>query len=119
MAWERALAARRRGDHRGAAAALGEIVWRHSSSPLAPLAAFELGRLRMDVLKDRRGAIKGLEVALARGRKLPYHEHALARLVRLHQQLGDAAKCTARRAAYLRRYPKGAHAASLSRLSCR
>ncbi len=66
----------------------------HPRDPRAGLAAFELGRLRMDRLNDMPGAVQALEqaVALAPGAEL--REDALARLVAASAGAHDRARCT-------------------------
>jgi transmembrane sensor len=75
----------------------------------AGLAAFELGRLRMDRLRDPSGAVQALEraVALVPGAEL--REDALARLVAAEAAAGDPAGCARARQRYLGAYPGGVH----------
>ncbi|MDQ3032422.1 MAG: hypothetical protein M3Y87_08410, partial [Myxococcota bacterium] len=108
--FEGALAARRRGALRESEAQLERLVLEHPRDPRAPLAAFELGRLRMDALDDRAGAVRALERSLALGRRSPFREDALARLVSLHRALGQQAACERRAREYLAHHPRGAHA---------
>ena len=71
----------RDGHIREAADAYQALLSSHPRDPRAGLAAFELGRLRMDRLGDMPGAVQALEraVALAPGAEL--REDAMARLV--------------------------------------
>ena len=81
----------------------------HPRDPRAGLAAFELGRLRMDRLNDMPGAVQALEqaVALAPGAEL--REDALARLAGASAGAGDRAGCARARERYLTEYPGGVH----------
>ena len=90
----------------------------HPRDPRAGLAAFELGRLRMDRLGDMPGAVQALEqaVALAPGAEL--REDALARLVAASAAAHDHAVCTRARARYLTEYPSGVHHRTVSAAAC-
>ena len=107
--FEAAQAARREGNPQRAAALFGEIVAQHSSDPRAGLAAFELGRIRADVLHDVPGAIAMLERAQSLSPYAAYREDAQARLVSLYERSGNGARCRAERAEYLRDHPAGVH----------
>lgn len=108
--FEQANVARRAGRVTEAAKLYAELVSRHSRDHRAALAAFELGRLRMDSLGDARGAIDALERALKLDARRAFAEDALARLVLAHEALAEKALCTKARARYLARYPEGVHA---------
>lgn len=108
--FDRANLARRAGRLREAAELYGKLVARHPSDRRAPLAAFELGRLRMDSLHDLRGAIHALERALELAPSGTFAEDALARLVLAQEALHDTASCGRARTRYLARYPTGVHA---------
>jgi len=86
--------------------------------PRAGLAAFELGRLRMDRLNDMPGAVQALEraVALAPGAEL--REDALARLVSAAAAAHDHPRCSRARTSYLTEYPSGVHHRTVSAASC-
>jgi transmembrane sensor len=77
--------------------------------PRAALAAFELGRLRLDVLGDPRGAEEALRDALALGPSSPFREDAEARHVEALGRMGDSSGCELARSAYLARWPKGTY----------
>jgi transmembrane sensor len=77
--------------------------------PRAALAAFELGRLRLDTLGDPRGAEEALRDAIALGPGSPFREDAEARRVDALGRMGDAGGCAAARAAYLARWPNGTY----------
>lgn len=102
--------ARRAGLVTESAKLYAELVTRHPRDHKAALAAFELGRLRMDSLSDMPGAVDALERALKLDARRAFAEDALARLVLAHEALGDRAACTRARARYLARYPEGVHA---------
>jgi transmembrane sensor len=102
--------ARRAGLVTESAKLYAELVARHPRDHKAALAAFELGRLRMDSLSDVPGAVDALERALKLDARRAFAEDALARLVLAHEALGDRAACTRARARYLTRYPEGVHA---------
>ncbi|HVU03585.1 MAG TPA: FecR domain-containing protein [Polyangiaceae bacterium] len=109
--FERGNAARQSGDARGAATAYEALLRHHPTDARAGLAAFELGRLRMDQLGDLKGATVALEraAAMAPG----FREDALARLVSAYGTLGDQARCEGARSAYLGSHPNGVHAAAV------
>jgi TolA-binding protein len=108
--FEQANVARRAGRVTESAKLFAELVSRHARDHRAALAAFELGRLRMDSLGDASGAVDALERALKLDSRRAFAEDALARLVLAHEALGDRASCTRARARYLARYPEGVHA---------
>lgn len=114
--FERAHQARRGGEYRKAAEAFQSLLRDAPHDSRASLAAFELGRLRMDRLEDFPGAIEALELALRRGG--PFSEDALARLVRLYDRQGPAERCRVLKARYLQRYTEGVHLASVQ-AACR
>lgn len=75
----------------------------------AALAAFELGRLRLDSLGDPRGAEEAFREAMALGPRSPFREDAEARRVEALSRMGDGAGCAAARDAYLARWPNGTY----------
>jgi TolA-binding protein len=99
----------RDGNTRAAADAYQALLHEHPRDARAGLAAFELGRLRMDRLGDLRGAVEAFEraVALAPGAEL--REDALARLAGASAGAGDRAGCARARDRYLAEYPGGVH----------
>ena len=111
--FEAAVALRREGSAPDAARAFAAFLTEHSSDARAPLAAFELGRLRMDALGDRSGAVTALERAVRTTASAPFRQDALARLVRLYDDLGRTAQCARAREQYLDAYPTGPHAADV------
>lgn len=84
----------------------------------AGLVAFELGRLRMDVLMDTPRAIVALSDALRRGLGPEFREDAQARLVRLYARSGNTSACIRERKRYLEAFPEGRHVSAIGTL-CR
>lgn len=112
--FEKAGAQRRAGDAAGAARAYEELLREHPRDARAGLAAFELGRLRMDRLGDSAGAIGALERAISLGVSTSFREDALARLVVAYSSQGNSAACARARDGYLRSYPHGVHATAVA-----
>lgn len=75
----------------------------------AGLAAFELGRLRMDRLGDLRGAARALERAVALAPGSEFREDAMARLVAANAGAQDLTACVRARDQYLVEFPRGVH----------
>lgn len=107
-AFEQAMRARRAGRTAEAASLLSDFVHRFPSDGRAGVAAFELGRLRMDQLGDLEGAARVLDVAVRRGAG-GLQDDALARLVRARAALGQTSDCRKARAEYLENFPTGVH----------
>jgi hypothetical protein len=105
----RAEALRAADDPRGAARALAALRARYPTDPRAGLAAFELGRLRLDRLGDPRGAARAFEDAVSIAPAAPFREDAQARLVEAYAAGGERERCLDAQAAYLSRYPRGLH----------
>lgn len=86
-----------------------DLLTRYPADARAGLAAFELGRLRMDRLHDPRAAADAFEraVALAPGAEL--REDAMARLVAARGAAGDLTSCKQVQARYLAAYADGMH----------
>jgi hypothetical protein len=106
---ERANRLRREGKVRQAADAYEELLAKHSGDGRAGLAAFELGRLKMDRLGDLPGAIRALERAVALAPGSGFREDALARLVTSNTRAGNIAGCKQARSRYLQSFPQGVH----------
>jgi transmembrane sensor len=104
----------RAGKMEDAARTYQALLSSHPRDPRAGLAAFELGRLRMDRLNDMPGAVQALEqaVALAPGAEL--REDALARLVAAAAAAHDHPRCARARTRYLTEYPAGVHHRTVS-----
>jgi transmembrane sensor len=96
---------------RDAERALDTLRKRHRGDPRAALAAFELGRLRLDTLGNPAGAAEALTDAITLAPGASFREDAEARRVQALDASHARAACAAARDAYLARYPKGAHAA--------
>jgi TolA-binding protein len=116
--FEQARGQWRSGKMAEAAQTYQTLLAAHPRDPRAGLAAFELGRLRMDRLNDMPGAVQALEraVALAPGAEL--REDALARLVAAAAAAGDRGRCARARTRYLADYPSGVHHRTVSAASC-
>jgi TolA-binding protein len=111
--FESANASRQAGDARGAATFYESLLRHHPADARAGLAAFELGRLKMDQLGDTRGAVDALKRAVTAAPSSGFREDALARLVRAYGTLGNVESCERMRSAYLGSYPGGVHAAAV------
>lgn len=111
--FEMAEKARWAGDPRLEADAFDALRHRFRDDPRAGLAAFQVGRLRLDSLGDPAGALEALNDAIALSPGAPFREDAEAKLVRALDAMGDGARCRRAREAYLARYPEGAHAAAM------
>jgi transmembrane sensor len=116
--FEQARSRWRAGRNAEAARTYQVLLESYPRDPRAGLAAFELGRLRMDKLADMRGAVQALRqaVALAPGAEL--REDALARLVAASAAARDRAECTRARARYLGDYPTGVHHRTVDATAC-
>jgi Tfp pilus assembly protein PilF len=111
---ERAREARRQRRPRDAERSYEQVLADFPQSRFASLAAFELGRLRMDALDDLAGAVRALERSL-RSPGQDHREDALGRLVQLTRELGRKSECEVWRARYLKQFPEGAHLTSMER----
>jgi transmembrane sensor len=116
--FEQARSQWRAGHIAEAARTYQALLAAHPRDPRAGLAAFELGRLRMDRLDDMPGAVQALEqaVALAPGAEL--REDALARLVAAAAAAHDHLRCARARTRYLTEYPAGVHHRTVSAAAC-
>lgn len=104
-----AEAHRLKGNVREAAAALDRLRRGYPSDPRAGLAAFELGRLRMDQLGDATGALNALADATRLEPSARFRQDAEARMVQLYHRLGQTERCRMLRTEYLKRYPNSPH----------
>lgn len=102
-----------------AAALLDELVATYSQHPAAPLAAFELGRLELDVLGRPARAARALERALALELPAALAEDARARRVEAYAGAGDRDRARAAAAEYRARHPAGRRLADVERWSPR
>lgn len=111
---KRANLARRSGQTHEAADAYTELLRRFPSDSRAGLAAFELGRLRMDALAQPKAAVEAFGLALSSAPRASYREDALARIVIANDQLGAREACRGARERYLKDFPNGVHALALA-----
>ena len=110
---ELADAARFSGHPNKAAQALDRLRRNFRGNSRAGLAALELGRLRMDSLGNTSGALEAFNDAIALAPSGHVREDAEARRVQALERMGNRAACQRARDAYLVRYPKGVHSASI------
>ncbi len=101
--------ARRSGDLAAAARAYELLLSKYPNDGRVGLAAFELGRLRLERLGNPAGAVAALERALAKAPSPGLREDAMARLVQAYAAVGDGARCRRTRDRYLSEYPGGVH----------
>jgi len=106
--FERANWARRMGQAREAAEAYQALLDRFAGDQRAGLAAYELGRVRMDSLKDLAGAAQAFERSVGFSPSAPFREDALARLTQIYAETGQHADCARAQKRYLSSYPSGA-----------
>jgi transmembrane sensor len=97
------------GQLREAATALDTLRRRYPGDPRAALAAFELGRIRMDSFGDFSGAMLAFNSALKLNPSASFREDAEARLIKLYERTGQREACKKAQQAYLARYPRGNH----------
>lgn len=110
---ELADAARFSGHPNQAALALDRLRRDFRGNSRAGLAALELGRLRMDSLGNTAGALEAFNDAIALAPSGHVREDAEARRVQTLERMGNHTACQRARDAYLVRYPKGVHSASI------
>jgi ferric-dicitrate binding protein FerR (iron transport regulator) len=115
---EKGRVARRQGNPKAAAAAYQKLLSQYPQDSRAGLAAFELGRLRMDRLGDLRGAVTALNQAVHLAPSTNVREDAMARLVDAYHRMGLDESCDSARQTYLAAFPAGVHAATV-RVRCR
>lgn len=111
--FETASAARRAGNALAAANAYAALLKQFPGDERAGVAALELGRLRMDSLRDYPAAAAAFRRAFAAAPSDGIREDALARLVEVLDRMHDQAGCLAEQKRYQARYPSGIHAASV------
>ncbi|AKF11460.1 hypothetical protein DB32_008609 [Sandaracinus amylolyticus] len=107
-------AARRRGDHAGAARLLEQVVREHADDQRAALAAYSLARLRLDRTGEPRAAARDFARALELGLPDQLAEGARAGRAIALARTGDARAAEAL-AAYLEAYPDGRYRAEVLR----
>lgn len=113
--FEQAREARQAGSVAEAARLYDTLLRTHDDDARAGIAAFELGRLRMDSLGDPRGAVRALDRALA-GEGGSYREDAMARRASLLGRLNRLTECRSARDAYLAQFPSGVHVRAVGEL---
>lgn len=86
---------------------LERVVQNHGSSPVAPLAAFTLGRVYLDRLGQPDRAAQAFELSRALAPNGSLAQDALAREVEALSKGGNAHKAYLRAQKYLERYPNG------------
>jgi TolA-binding protein len=111
--FETASAARRAGNALAAANAYAALLKQFPNDERTGVAALELGRLRMDSLRDYPAAAAAFRRAFAAAPSEGIREDALARLVEVLDRMRDQASCLAEQKRYQARYPTGIHAASV------
>ena len=100
-------AARLSGHPQNAVRYLASVVERHGRSPVAPLAAFTLGRVYLDQLGQPDRAAASFERARKLSPSGSLAQDALAREVEALSKGGYAQKAYQRAQEYLQRYPNG------------
>jgi hypothetical protein len=110
---ETAESARLAGQLRSAAEAFDTLRHHFRADSRAALAAFELGRLRLDSLDDAPGAVDALNDAIRLSPRGPLREDAEARRVEA-LAAERSPDCSAARDAFLARYPHSAHASGVA-----
>jgi transmembrane sensor len=111
---ELAQDARLHGRPRDAAAAFDGLRRRFRGDPRAGLAAFELGRLRLDSFGEPASALEAFDDAIALSPGAPFREDAEARRVDALERMHATGRCVAARDAYLAAHPAGVHAATMA-----
>jgi transmembrane sensor len=101
--------ARHDGDVQEAARLYQLILSRFPHDRRMALAAFELGRIRSDHLRDFPGAIEAFSKAVHVSAEGSLREDARARLVYVFDAMGEYERCQQARADYLSHYPTGVH----------
>lgn len=107
--------ARLSGHPNRAASVLERLLYDHPDSKQAPVAAFTLGRVRLEALEQPRRAAAAFELAVRRGLPAPLLEDAFARQVEALAKAGDRVGAQAAADRYFSRYPKGRRAALVER----
>jgi len=102
--------------HAGEAAApLSRIVREHRHEPSAALAAFTLGKIKLENLAAPREAASAFEEAIRIGSPPSVVEDATARRVEAYATSGDLAKARAAAAEYRATFPDGRYGAEVGR----
>jgi len=109
--------ARKEGRAADAANALQTVVQKYASDPLAPSAAFSLGRVLLESQHRPAEAATAFALVAKLGPKSPLVEDALAREVEAWARADDQPRAQAVARRYLERYPAGARAAAVRALA--
>ena len=112
----RANAARLGGNPAEAARAYAQLRDWYPRDARAGLAAFELGRIRLNNLGNARGALEAFRFALAHPSGGFFSEDAEVGVVEAFNRLGDAPACVEAREAFLEHHANSAHAARVRQL---
>ncbi|HEX6239654.1 MAG TPA: FecR domain-containing protein [Polyangiales bacterium] len=105
--FQHAQEARAHGLREDTARMLAEFLHRFPGDARAGLAAFELGRLRLE-MGDPKGAREALDRAENAG--VAFREQVQARRVQALEESGDLSACRGARAAFLAQFPRGTFA---------
>jgi ferric-dicitrate binding protein FerR (iron transport regulator) len=103
--FEAAAHARVMGNHVEAAASLAKLIQRFPDDARAPIAAYQLGRIRLGSLHDPRGAVTAFEFAIAHGKGAPFALDAEVGRVEALGAAGELSACRAARDAFLAAHP--------------
>ena len=114
--FELAEMSRINGKLRDSADALNKLRRTYRSDPRAGLAAFELGRMRMDIFGDLSGSVDALRDAIQLSPGATFREDAESRLVQVYNRQGNFTACQAAKSEYLNHFPHGAANRVVSRL---
>jgi transmembrane sensor len=106
--------ARLSGHPAEAEAPLARIVNELSHDPQAPLAAFALGRLDLDVLDHPRQAAAAFSRALSLGIPVGLREDVRGRLVEAYARAGELTSAREAADAYAREFPDGRYAKAIA-----
>lgn len=98
-----------------AASALSALLQHHASDPRAPMAAFSLARLRLDVLGQPEAGLEAINLALRLGLPPSIREDARARRVEALARSRHAEEARLAAEAFLIEYPESPRAASVRR----
>ncbi len=114
--FSRADSARSARRHEEAASYLAQLVRRFPRDPRAPLAAFQLGRIRLLTLHQHEAAIQAFSFVLEHPTRSPFFEDAAAARVEAADKLGDLARCVAWRDRFIEAHPRSASAERVRRM---
>jgi len=113
---EKAELLRISGKSRESAEVLDKLRRTFRTDRRAGLAAFELGRIRMDVFGDLAGSLEALNDAIQLSPGASFREDAQSRLVQIFYRQGNLDRCRNAKLDYLKHFPNGAASKVVSRL---